>query len=275
MRVPSVRCLCASLLMSQAAVSVVGFSQEKQRPGVYQPLASAPAQVREGSVRFTILTPRLIRMEWATDGATEDRASFAFVNRELPVPPFKVSRSDGNVTIQTDVLRLVYSGHGAKFSASNLNIRFLLNGKDISWQPGQNASGNLLGTARTLDHERGMELDFPMQQGLVSRDGWSVVDDSLTPVFTSANFSFVQGQKSPWPWFVRRSAADRQDWYFFGYGHDYRSALVDFRSISGPVPLPPRWSFGSMWTRYWPYTDRDLLDLIRQFHEENVPLDAR
>src|ERR1700684_3695846 len=38
--------------------------------------------------RFTVLTPQLIRMEWAADGKFEDHPSFVFLNRRLPVPQF-------------------------------------------------------------------------------------------------------------------------------------------------------------------------------------------
>ena len=41
-----------------------------------------------GKARFTVLTPELIRMEWAADGKFEDHASFVFINRRLPVPKF-------------------------------------------------------------------------------------------------------------------------------------------------------------------------------------------
>jgi len=42
-----------------------------------------------GKARFTVLAPELIRMEWAADGRFEDHASFVFLNRRLPVPPFE------------------------------------------------------------------------------------------------------------------------------------------------------------------------------------------
>ena len=42
-----------------------------------------------GNARFTVLTPELIRMEWAADGKFEDHASFVFINRRLPVPKFE------------------------------------------------------------------------------------------------------------------------------------------------------------------------------------------
>ena len=57
------------------------------------PVANPKATVVCGNARFTVLTSRLIRMEWAQDGVFEDRATLAIVNRDLPVPAFKASRS--------------------------------------------------------------------------------------------------------------------------------------------------------------------------------------
>ena len=61
------------------------------------PVANPKAQVVEGNARFTVLTDRLIRLEWATDGQFEDHATLAIVNRDLPVPSFTVSRSGGKL----------------------------------------------------------------------------------------------------------------------------------------------------------------------------------
>src|SRR5580693_8217913 len=62
----------------------------------YDPVADSRAVVRAGSARFTVLTPQLIRLEWAKDGKFEDHASLAFVNRSLPVPQFTRQMGPGN-----------------------------------------------------------------------------------------------------------------------------------------------------------------------------------
>ena len=66
----------------------------------------------------------------------------------------------------------------------------------------------------------------------------------------AADFSFKEGKNSPWPWVIERPAGERQDWYFFGYGHDYRKALGDYVRVAGRIPLPPRFAFGAWWSRY-------------------------
>jgi alpha-glucosidase (family GH31 glycosyl hydrolase) len=248
-------------------------------PDRFDPVADPHAVVTVGHARFTILTPQLIRMEWAADGKFEDHASLVFLNRKLPVPKFiQTVESMGGaseVIIQTSALTLKYKtvyGTDGKFTSDNLSITFNLGGKDVIWNPGLQDTGNLLGTARTLDGVRGSNTK--LEPGLVSRDGWTLVDDSTRPLFDSDDFSFAQGEKSPWPWVMERPPGDRQDWYFFGYGHDYRRALYDFTRVAGKIPLPPQFAFGAWWSRYWSYTDQEFKQLVQQFQSHQVPLDV-
>jgi alpha-glucosidase (family GH31 glycosyl hydrolase) len=250
-------------------------------PGLYNPVANPKAVVIVGNARFTVLTPQMIRMEWSADGKFEDHASFVFLNRNMPVPPFTHAIKHGAhgqvLTLSTDVLKLSYDaapdGDG-KFTPADLQVSFELDGKQVTWHPGMPATGNLQGTTRTLDGARGDQTKEPIGQGLISRDGWVVVDDSKRPLFDSTDFQFKQGEESPWPWVMPRPAGDHQDWYFFGYGHHYKQALGDFVKVAGRIPLPPRFVFGTWWSRYWAYTDQELNDLVQGFHNNNTPLNV-
>jgi alpha-glucosidase (family GH31 glycosyl hydrolase) len=84
-----------------------------------------------------------------------------------------------------------------------------------------------------------------LEPGLLSRKGWSLIDDSQRPLFDSADFSMAAGEQSTWPWIIQRPTGDRLDWYLFGYGHAYRQALGDFVKVAGRIPLPPRYAFGN------------------------------
>ena len=108
------------------------------------PKADEKAQVVVGNARFTVLTPQMIRMEWAEDGKFEDRASLTFVNRKLEVPSFKVRDSRSKVTITTSNVTLTYI-KGAKFSAENLKAEILVAGKKVVWHYGDKDSLNLMG----------------------------------------------------------------------------------------------------------------------------------
>jgi alpha-glucosidase len=240
-------------------------------------VADPNAVVTLGNARFTVLTPQLIRMEWAADGKFEDHASFVFLNRHMPVPDFEKTFANGfqKLTIKTSALTLTYSPSAdGRFKPDNLSISLTVDGKPVVWHPGLVDPNNLQGTTRTLDGARGDQTKEPIEPGLVSRSGWALVDDSTRPLFDSADFRFLQGEKSPWPWAIERPAGERQDWYFFGYGHDYRKALGDYVKVAGRIPLPPRFAFGAWWSRYWDYTDQELDQLVQGFHENDIPLDV-
>jgi alpha-glucosidase len=38
--------------------------------------------------------------------------------------------------------------------------------------------------------------------------------------------------------------------------------------------LPPRFAFGAWWSRYWAYSDQEINEIVKGFHENDVPLDV-
>lgn len=234
---------------------------ETPSPGfVYDPVADPQATVTVGNARFTFLTPRVVRLEWSADGVFEDRASYVFMNRRLPVPDVAVREVDQGIRAFGDYFTLEYSGSG-RLSADNLSISFVVGDETIRWTPGTPNTQNLKGTWRTFD---GIDGPSPLEDGLLSRAGWTLIDDSQRVLFDDAN---------P-PWAVARPERDAVDWYLFIYGTEYQQALQDFTALSGKIPLPPRYAFGAWWSRWWEYSADELKRLVGEFRENDVPLDV-
>jgi hypothetical protein len=227
----------------------------------FKPLADPAATIVFGNARFTLLTPFLLRLEWSATRAFEDRASFAVTHRLQPVPEHRVKKKGGEIVIETQALTLKYRDTPKGFTPQTLSIAMKNVEGNVVWKPGMKDRGNLSGTTRTLDMVSG---SAPLEQGILSRDGWSVYDDSGKIVFDN----------SDWPWAVHRADRKAIDWYFFGYGRNYRLALQDFMKVSGRIPLPPRYVFGSWWSRYWPYTDKEFEALVKEHEDHDVPLDV-
>ncbi|PTR34129.1 alpha-glucosidase (family GH31 glycosyl hydrolase) [Luteibacter sp. OK325] len=231
--------------------------------------AASPSVV-SGSARFTVLTPRVIRMEYAKEGHFEDAPSLVFATRnDAPAVDAKVSHEQGWLVIRTSDVTLRYKEAAGVFTADNLSIASSKAKPAFTWHPGQKDTANLGGTARTLDQvdgDRHAADNKPLDlgDGLLSRDGWHVVDDTG---------SFVFGNEKL-PWVHRRACQDCTDWTFFGYGHDYTAALRDFALLAGREPLPPRYAFGYWWSRYWNYSDSELRDVVADFVRYRIPLDV-
>jgi len=219
--------------------------------------ADPGAVIVAGRARFTVLTPTLLRLEWTPDGVFEDRPSLFAVRRRFTVPPFEQRLDEQRLMIRTEVLTLNYRADDGPFAEGNLRIRI---GGDptVEWMPGTPNRGNLGGTVRTLDECKGC-VDLP--DGILSRDGWFLLDDSLRPLFDNG-------------WVAPRVEGGRQDWYFFGYGRDYVRALKDLMSVGGPIPLPPRFALGSWYSRYWPYRAEEFIAIADEYARFGFPLDV-
>lgn len=239
-----------------------GMSQD------YQAAADPAAIVHSGGARFTVLTDGLIRMEYASDSIYTDQASLTFVNRRLPVPAYKVVHLDGKLRIETDLLTLIYTEYSGPFSEKNLRIDYNDGARKFSWRPGMRDHQNLKGTTRTLDGVSGKFSLMGMKKiklddGILSRSGWTVVDDAGRPLFDS----------SEWPWVEARKSIE-QDLYFFGYGSHYKKALFDFTQVAGKISMPPLYAFGVWYSRYWAYTETEMKDIVEGYEKNDLPLDV-
>ncbi|KAL4864796.1 hypothetical protein BDV12DRAFT_205536 [Aspergillus spectabilis] len=206
--------------------------------------------------RFTLLADGLLRYEWAADGYFEDRASALAVNRQLPVPEFRVSDTETSLEIITRRFHLTYDK--TEFSPSGLTAAIMGSyGPHSSvWHFG-GENETLGGTARTLDEADGR---VDMGHGIVSRRGFASIDDSTSMLFSKDQ------------WLATRRPGKRVDGYLFAYGHDYRAAIKAFYALSGPQPLLPRWALGNWWSRYHAYSEQEFLQLMENFKSRRVPL---
>jgi hypothetical protein len=220
-----------------------------------EPAAQPEAVVYGPNVRFTVLTSRLLRLEYSPDDAFEDRPSQALWYRRQPVPEFEVTQSPTRTEIITDHLHLHYIVSRRGFRQDSLSIALREGG--TVWHFGDRNLDNLRGTGRTLDEADGR---IRLEPGLMSRAGWAVLDDSASLVFDDEG------------WLTPRTSPNNVDLYFWGYGHDYLACLRDFFQVSGPAPLIPRWALGNWWSRYWAYSQSELIQLMEDFKSHGVPL---
>ncbi len=224
---------------------------------VDQTAAKTPAShiFHSAGIRVSVLADTVFRIEIDPTESFVDAASLAIWNR---IPNTKVcekiaGKGDG-FTIKTAMLSLTYKPGLNEMGYPDFKIE-TLEGQAL-WQMGQVAARNLGGTFRTLDDKNGPVL---LEKGLITRDGWTLVEDSKQPVFDEKG------------WVTERSS-NEIDIYFLYYGTNYRKCLQDFFRLSGPSSMPPRWVLGNWWSRYHEYTQSELTGVIEEFKAQEIPL---
>lgn len=239
------------------------------------PVANPAAIVNSGYMRFTVLTPEIIRIERSTLKKFEDRASFVVINRNLPVPTFTTSEKDGYLTITTNKLNLRYkidSNPAVNDPCNpNLQITMTLNGEPVVWYPGKKDPYNLKGTTRTLDNAEG-DVRSWLEDGLISRSGWAIIDEQKAR--NDGSYSLMFDGSSGVDWVAQRQDPNSMDMYFMGYGHDYKKALYDFTQIAGKIPMPPLYVFGYWYSKYQRYTEQDMRNIVTEIKTNEIPIDV-
>ncbi|HSE69716.1 MAG TPA: glycoside hydrolase, partial [Nocardioidaceae bacterium] len=197
------------------------------------PLANPASLVTGDGYRITVLDAGLLRLEYSPTGRFEDRPSQTVLNRDFPAVDFHLAENDEELEIHTDRLHLVYDKR--PFSPEGLSVQAKGNFSPHAsvWRFGQRVE-NLGGTARTLDDVDGA---CELEDGIHSRNGIAVVDDSTTMLLTEDG------------WVAPRDSGN-VDVYVFGYGRDYKEALKTFYRLTGKQPLLPRFALGNWWSRY-------------------------
>ena len=217
--------------------------------------------------RIGLITDSLVRFEWSDSGVFENRPTQTVLNRDFGSPvERRVTERDGRVIIDTAALTIVYDQQPFSKEGLSVVVKGVADTQFNTWHYGDAPRGNLKGTARTLDEADGaIELD----NGVISRDGWAVIDDSAANIIIETDT--VNGKANPFGTWVSPRATAETDLYFFGYGHRYIEAVRDFYRLTGPTPLLPRFAMGNWWSRYYRYTQDGYLALMDRFKREGIP----
>ena len=205
--------------------------------------------------RITFLTDRLVRFEYNESGAFVDEASQVIWYRDLEEVPFEIKQKNNFLEIQTKSIRIRYDERAFDESILSVKLKKPDNGCDLEWYYGRKEDRNLFGTARTLDEADGR---IRLEKGILSRDGFAVLDDSKTILLTEDGW-------------IKERKQGGEDFYLFAYGHDYRGAVKDFFRVTGRVPMLPKYALGNWWSRYYEYSQDEYQRLMDRFLAEKIP----
>ncbi|MGH8289180.1 MAG: TIM-barrel domain-containing protein [Steroidobacteraceae bacterium] len=247
--------------------------------------ASATTRVTAGHARFEFLTPSLVRMEYSPDGLFVDAPTAVVRKRDWSAVKVTTTRAAGRVTLESAALTVRYRPAAGAFTAADLAVSWHdARGGTHEWRPGQADPGNLGGLTYSLDNisattlpPPGDDLGSPMHDvipgidvrleaatpGLLSRSGYALLDDSLSPVW-NADHSWIEQRPKP----------VGQDWYLFVYDRDYRKPLEEYAELCGPVPMIPRYALGPWITdlnfEYFPGTAESRSSAMRRYGEQHL-----
>ena len=208
--------------------------------------------------RFTILTPRLIRMEYSETGEFEDRLTTLVINRKTDKVDFKLKEDKKYIEITTSYFRLTYQKNKPFYSGkidTMKNLKVELLNTDRIWYYGHPEIRNYGAPSNSLDDSDGK---LKLKKGLYSVDGFASINDNSDIV--TEDFKIIKRNN------------DVIDIYLFMYLKDFALCLKDYYLITGSPSLIPRYAFGNWWSKNEEYDDLSLRNLIDDFKTKEIPL---
>ena len=169
----------------------------------------------------------MVRLQFSTRSQFVDQPTVVVKYRQPVSVPVTIKEKDGWVIISSASITVRYKTMKGIFTRENLAVSWNFSGETGNWSPGDTDSLNL-GGITTLDGVNGNRLP-PPQEGILSRSGYFVLDDSQSPIINPTI-----------DWIAPRADEGNQDWYVIVYGHDYRHALKEFSLLCGNIPMVPR-----------------------------------
>ena len=168
-------------------------------PATAQPTST----VVSGQARFQILSPTLVRSEYAGDREFEDAATYNVVNRTSARTPYRTRVENGWLIITTSALTLRYRVGSGPFRADNLELR--TNGTTASpWRRVVCAAGQLCeaedqqreGMLVANEHQGG--IPDPYGLGLSGyRDCLALLDHVMPGVAKQIRATTLAGGRQP------------------------------------------------------------------------------
>ena len=122
-------------------------------------VSNEKAMIRSTTYRITVLTERLVRLEYSDNGVFNNYETTIVKNRRFEVPDYVKHEDDYILKIETRYFTLSYLKK-SPFNSRTLKVK--CKNRPDEWYYGQKEVKNFNSTAMSLDNITKMpELDFP------------------------------------------------------------------------------------------------------------------
>lgn len=214
------------------------------------------------NIRISVYSDTLFRIEYQPDQQFEDKPTLLMGTKIPAEVPVSVKKTNDKLIIKTSGCKLIYEKKGNDFSKDLLEVHFKHEKQNKKWNRQSIHTRSIPEVGRSLD-EWSREIEYHQTPVIINSDGWHCIED---------NSGVYWDDKSNWP--VVKKQPYYQNIYLFFYGKDIKQAFEDFITLFGKTPLIPRQAFGSWYSKWYDYKDKELIDLIKNYQKHKLPLDV-
>lgn len=219
-------------------------------------IANQECVFKGNKYRITVLTERVVRLEYNENGKFEDYPTELIWYRNFKKPQFTVKEDNRILNIKTKYFELNYikekNFDGGKVSPTK-NLKIELSNNKI-WYYNHPEARNYPTSTFDINTKPNKS-----SKSLYSLDGFATIDDSKTSIILENGV------------FKKRDNLGI-DIYVFLYGKDFYYCLNDYFMLTGYPPLIPRYALGNWWDKKDFYNEFDIAHIVKKFKDNNIPI---
>jgi alpha-glucosidase (family GH31 glycosyl hydrolase) len=203
-----------------------------------------------GNLRIQVLSDALIRFEEADASGFEDQQTFHIISRFFAFPDFAVQFKGSYVRIKTALLSFdlpVFCRRIEQLTFQTDKRKFKIK-KPVTRPQDLPEPSNLPDYYLLADYPR----IIPPEMGATA-PGKEYKDDLLSG------------------WQISDNAVDF--YVFFPALTGYKRFRREITNLTGQIPLVPKYILGLIYSRYHPFKDSEIFELVRRFKLRNLPVD--
>ena len=213
------------------------------------------AVIRSSTYRITVLSERLVRLEYSDNGVFNNYETAIVKNRRFDVPEYTKQEDDTILKIDTMYFTLTYLKR-APFNSRTIKAK--CKNRSDEWYYGQKEVKNFNSASISLDNMTKMP---ELEKGLFSLNGIATIDDSNALCFDEERNVIKLDKPKGYV-----------DIYLFIYDKDFALCLKDFYTLTGYPQMIPRYALGNWWSKECEYKDSEILEKINKFKMQGIPL---
>ena len=242
------------------------------------------------SVSVTFFTPRTVHITKTPKGKSVNRKSMVVVAQPQDVA-VRRGESGSELTLSSQELTVRVNKTTGRVAFEGLRLKNLLSEQDYSFE--ERTSGSDRGACRVSTTFR-LQKDEPvyglgtLQDGLLSHRGKHVVMEQSNLEDFQLVLQSIRGWAIYWDNYSRTTfdspkggttmslsseVGDAVDYYLM-LGGSADGNVREMRALSGQVPMFPLWTYGYWQSKERYKTSRELLDVVKRYRQEQVPLDG-
>lgn len=242
------------------------------------------------SVSVTFFTPRTVHITKTPKGKSVNRKSMVVVAQPQDVA-VRRGESGSELTLSSQELTVRVNKTTGRVAFEGLRLKNLLSEQDYSFE--ERTNGPDRGACRVNTTFR-LQKDEPvyglgtLQDGLLSHRGKHVVMEQSNLEDFQLVLQSIRGWAIYWDNYSRTTfdspkggttmslsseVGDAVDYYLM-LGGSADGNVREMRALSGQVPMFPLWTYGYWQSKERYKTSRELLDVVKRYRQEQVPLDG-